>query len=182
MLAGVAGPLAIVLTGHGWSWMVAGFAAVSLTMGGLTLARSQRVRPRELVGAGALALGVIALGVSLGVALWQLPGTLRSLPLVVAPVLGAAVASGNRRRIAVAWALALVTFLLVELVAIPPTEQPFGAVVFLLAAYAVAAAALSLPFLLLGAAVETQRIERRNGPSSTSGDHKSEEQGSDGRN
>lgn len=176
-LAGVVAPLAFFLTGLGRTWMAVGFAAVSFAMGGLTLVRGHRVRPRELVGGGALALAGVALAVSLGASLWQLPESLRSLPLVVAPALGAAVAAGNRRRIALAWALALGAFFVVELVAISPTQRPFGAVVFLLAAYAVAAAALSLPFVLLGAAAENWSVEAEAGPSSDPDGSSSEEQG-----
>lgn len=159
VLLGIVGPAAVLLSGDGWRWMAAGFAAVSVAMGGFALARDGRASSGQLVAVGAVALaGTALLAVVLGSG-ERLPATLRSIPLVVAPAFGAALATGSRRRVALAWALGLAAFFLAVLAAVPPTQLPFGAVVLLLAGYAVAAALLSLPMVMLGATTESGAVD-----------------------
>lgn len=171
---GIVGPAVVVLSSDGWFWWAAGFAAVSVAMGGVALARGSRVSPSQLLGAGALALTGTALVAALAGSGESLPDTMRSLPLVVAPALGAALATGNRRCVALTWTFGLATFFLAVLWAIPPTERPFGAVVFLLTGYAVTVGVFSLPMVVLGAATET------GGSSDTRVDERVAEQGYSG--
>lgn len=167
VVIGAAGVAALALlllsSGEGVRRMALGFGAVALAMAGVTLARDGHVQLRELVSAAALALAVVAVGAFLTVtnelfadarALDAMAETLRPLPLLVAPVLGATLVDGDRRGTVVAWALALAAFLTVELLMFSPSQRPFGLVVFLLGIYALVIAAISLPFVLLGATVE----------------------------
>ena len=151
------------LAGMGLAGRVAmGFAGVALATGGLSLARDD-VSPTTLGVAGlvGLVLGAVAVAVTLpgnypSSRVWTLAGrTALLLPLVVAPALGAALRADRLRATAIPGLLALAAFLLGELVFLWPTERPFGAVILLLGGYALAAAALSAPFLLLGATRES---------------------------
>lgn len=141
------------------SALAIGFGGAALAMGGLALASDRGRQPKQFAGAGVLALVFAAV-----VAVVTLPAdypTARAveqagrvillLPLAVAPLLGAAITTGSTREAAGWWLLALVGFFLGELALVAPTQRPFGAVVFMLGAYALGAGLLALPFLLLGA-------------------------------
>jgi len=151
---GIVAAAAVVVSSRGWFWWAAGFTTVSAAMGGIALARGRRVSPGQLVAAGVLALAATGLVAAFAGSVASLADTLRSLPLVLAPAFGGALAAGNRGRAALVWILGLASFFLAVLAAISPTQQPFGAVIFLLAIYAVAVALATFPLALLGAATE----------------------------
>jgi hypothetical protein len=159
-LGGGVAAVAALAVGASFTGTAAGFAAVTLPMAGLVFA-CEDVRSGELTAVAALGLALAAVAMQLIASdaatahrsILAFSGVFGSLPFAVAPVLGGCLATGQRRQSALLWGLAVASFLVVEILTVPPTDQPFGLVIFFLAIYAVGAAVLSAPFLLLGMAV-----------------------------
>lgn len=152
----------------GWSFLESNLEGSLLLGSGLlavAMAVTTRVSEEEMsagILSGAGVLGLAAAAVVLVVTIPERSGSplrtasalLLLLPFAVAPVLGRALRVDRLRRTAVAFASVLAAFFVGTLSIVPPLTHPFGVVIVILAGYALAAAALSLPFLLLGASRE----------------------------
>lgn len=122
--------------------------------------REEEIRAWMLSGVGLLGLGAAAAVLVVtapersGSPLRTASSLLLLLPFAAAPVLGSALRVDRPRRTAGAFALVLGAFLAGTLSIVPPLTHPFGLAIVVLAGYALAAAVLSVPFLLLGATRE----------------------------
>lgn len=149
----------------GWSlvestmdgWVLLGFGGLAVAMAATVLAREEHPSAQGVSVVGCLALAATAVLLTFTAPvgavnpLRPFSSLLPLLPLVVAPVLGSALREGRRRRTAGAFGLVLAAFLAGTLSIVWPVTRPFGLVIFVLGGYALAAAVLSAPFLVLGA-------------------------------
>lgn len=136
---------------------------VYLAIGAMAYWRDDDARVRDVVAAGVLALvGIwVAVGLTLpGEYVTQseafnrgLRDAVRLSPVVATALLGAGVASGDRRESALGGLAVLVAFFAVELSMVWPTQRPFGLVVVFFVAGAVGAVVAGIPAFLLGGTI-----------------------------